>query len=538
MSEQRRSKLMGIQKREQLKGLLSNKFKLRYGTEAMPWINNEVGKFLNNERLTEENLRKLDDKIGKEAQLREKKQDALSEHRSVKSGSRPRTTASGAASRKSAALQHAGQRAAEGGMDDAISVKSYASSRMSGASNLSRKSGASARPKKGVAPDAKSLQSDLDTVSQASRPMSQYSKLNEEDEWTAIMNFNTVLHYEEQKQAMLREQERKRLVKDELDRQVRAKKLRNRNEVEEDRLYDDLQRQHLDLLAEKEAERQGELQAKIDRERCSRDAQLREEKRRKKLNLREEMAQEQAIVAKLQDEMGQERQMLAEKRRQEKAYLQRMLAENADRKEAAAVDAREQQAADVQAQDAYARMLLQQEKDREDECARREARAQEFMGKMADGVLRHMDEKNRDEDLKIRQFEMDKEQQDRLNDQMQYQKMKDDQRRMRDDLSNQMNDKKHRERMDKEFNDEQAKMWALDRQNYQQQEDTLNCKIKNRNNENRHFLESQMQEREQAKRNRMNYNEHLLNKQLLHDINATRKEPEEGEVRGGSALAA
>ncbi len=80
--------------------MLSNKFKLRYGKNAMPWINNEVGKFLNNERLTEENLRKLDDKIGREAELREKKDDVLSVHKSMKSGksSRPRTTQSHASS--------------------------------------------------------------------------------------------------------------------------------------------------------------------------------------------------------------------------------------------------------------------------------------------------------------------------------------------------------------------------------------------------------------------------------------------------------
>jgi len=159
----------------------------------------------------------------------------------------------------------------------------------------------------------------------------------------------------------MREQERKRLVKDELDRQVNAKKLRKRNEQEEDRLYDELQQQHLGLLAEKEAERQNELQAKIDREKRSRDLQLKEEKRRKKLNLREEMQQERAIVQKLKDEMGQERQMLLEKRRQEKEYLQRMLAENAERKEAVEVECERQRAADVHAQEAYSKMLLQQE---------------------------------------------------------------------------------------------------------------------------------------------------------------------------------
>lgn len=66
-----------------------------------------------------------------------------------------------------------------------MSVKSYASSRMSIASRGSQK------PKKEdetrlpeIAPDSKSLRSDTDSV--WSRPMSSYSNLNEEDEWTAI----------------------------------------------------------------------------------------------------------------------------------------------------------------------------------------------------------------------------------------------------------------------------------------------------------------------------------------------------------------
>lgn len=40
-----------------------------------------------------------------------------------------------------------------------------------------------------------------------------YSEIDEEDEWTAIQKFNTLLHYEEQKQALLRDKERKRLIR-------------------------------------------------------------------------------------------------------------------------------------------------------------------------------------------------------------------------------------------------------------------------------------------------------------------------------------
>ena len=61
-------------------------------------------------------------------------------------------------------------------------------------------------------------------------------------------------------------------------------------------------------------------------------------------------------------------------------------------------------------------MLKQQEDDRREEFERREKRAQEFMGRMADTVIKQMDEKQREEDEKVRQYEMEREMQQRLND--------------------------------------------------------------------------------------------------------------------------
>ena len=59
MSDARRERLMDIQKREQLKGMLVNKFKLKYGNKSnfAKYIDNEVARFLKNGRLTEDNLR-------------------------------------------------------------------------------------------------------------------------------------------------------------------------------------------------------------------------------------------------------------------------------------------------------------------------------------------------------------------------------------------------------------------------------------------------------------------------------------------------
>jgi hypothetical protein len=60
-----------------------NKFKLKYGNKPSiaAYIDNEVAKFLKNDRLTEENLRKLDEKIQKESDLRDKKEAILDDHR-------------------------------------------------------------------------------------------------------------------------------------------------------------------------------------------------------------------------------------------------------------------------------------------------------------------------------------------------------------------------------------------------------------------------------------------------------------------------
>lgn len=104
----------------------------------------------------------------------------------------------------------------------------------------------------------------------------------------------------------MREKERKRLIKEELDRQVREKNIRKRRENDENRLYDTLASKHQELLQEKEIERENELKNKIEREKRTRDDQLKEEKRRKRHQEREEFEQEQAIVNRLKDEMNQE----------------------------------------------------------------------------------------------------------------------------------------------------------------------------------------------------------------------------------------
>lgn len=63
------------------------------------------------------------------------------------------------------------------------------------------------------------------------------SDVEEEDEWTAIQKFNALLHYEEQKQAQARQDERKRLMIIQLESQKKAKEDKQLSLKKEDEQY-------------------------------------------------------------------------------------------------------------------------------------------------------------------------------------------------------------------------------------------------------------------------------------------------------------
>jgi hypothetical protein len=107
----------------------------------------------------------------------------------------------------------------------------------------------------------------------------------------------------------MRDKERKRLIKEELDKQLKEKNSRKKAEVEERRLYENLQEQHVKLLEEKEVEKAAELKNRIIQEKLSRDKQLLEEKVKRKVEQKETYKAEVAFVNRLQDEMEAERRL-------------------------------------------------------------------------------------------------------------------------------------------------------------------------------------------------------------------------------------
>ena len=107
---------------------------------------------------------------------------------------------------------------------------------------------------------------------------------------------------------------------------------------------------------------------------------------------------------------------------------------------------------------------------------------------------------------------------------------------MREFLNKQMEEKKHRENLEKALNDEQANMWRVDLRNYTEEERRLGDKISKINKENADFLLKQMEDKHGGKtRAKMNKQEFLLNKPLLKEINDKKRATNYGGSVNGDA---
>ena len=98
---------------------------------------------------------------------------------------------------------------------------------------------------------------------------------------------------------MLREQERRRLMRQELDKQLAEKADRARANKEEDDIYTKLQEEHVKLLAMRELEKKDLARIKTQQEKESRDRQLQEEKRKRRTDEKNAFRAEVELVERL-----------------------------------------------------------------------------------------------------------------------------------------------------------------------------------------------------------------------------------------------
>ena len=476
MSEQRREKLLKLKHREDLKGKLVTKFLAKYGNRRRAsFIQAEVEKALTDLPLTEDNLRKLDDKINGGTSV------AVTE--SYMSGISVKTGASQAASFKAPK-----------------SEKSV--SYMSGASRLSENS----RPPEVI--------SQFDGVSHVSSEMLPSDK----DEWAVILEYKQALYREEEIRRQERLRQQKEALKQELDRQMDEKRRKQEMERMELQEYMNTQGVNLKEYDSREQARQKLQRDKILHEKMLRDRQLKDLKRMKRVQAREEREMDAAMVNRLQMEHQEEVETMRRKKHEEMMQRRNMLDENMKNKMKMKEKEVEERQEDIVMQRAHERILDNIEDDRRNEMKKREERIQGYMNSMGDVVLKQQKESNLEEDKRLLEYygqtlEYDENEQARLRERDKLQKEE-----MRKILQVQMLEREARKRKERDLQVKQAHIWKQDCEEFE--------KVNKEEKEKRDFiyklyaneLKNQMVEKKESQLHKMDYIERALNKPLLKEV--------------------
>ncbi|KAL4453090.1 hypothetical protein ABPG74_015321 [Tetrahymena malaccensis] len=345
-----------------------------------------------------------------------------------------------------------------------------------------------------------------------------YLEGDEDDEWAAIVKFDTELFKKEQDLEKQRNAEFKKKMRNELDKQLAEKGSRKVHERVENDAYVDLQNHQLNVYDEREKQKEQEKQAKIMNEKRQRDKQVQDENLRRKLEKKREKELDAMLVNKIKEEKELEEKEILNKKLREKERLAQMMKENEDFRIKSEKEAREEKANDIRLQQEYTRLTEEMEANREREKKNREDKIKKIMSAFADTVVKDQKAIIREEDEKMMRHIIEQEEKDRQEELRKQENLRKQKQDMRSFLNKQIDEKNDRKVQEDQINKKQAEIWAKDRENYMEHEQNKQTYIKTVNKKHQDILKQQMDEKQNPKKGKMNVNELLQNKQLFEEI--------------------
>ena len=347
-------------------------------------------------------------------------------------------------------------------------------------------------------------------------PMIDYAKYN--DEWDAINMYNKKLFEEEKLMNKMKDIECQRRMKNDLDVQVRAKLKREYEEKLKEQEYDVIMDRHLKHLNDLEEKKRMEVKKRILKEKESRDKQLHDEYVRKRIDLLKKRKYERELVKVLKEEIEREKRLAIEKKVAEKEALQKTIKDNELRRQKLLEDERQEKELDVKMMEDDAKVKQKQENERIEYFKRIERSSNSFMDQMVNTVLREQELKNKEEEDKIKAYNLFRDQQEELAEQRKQQLIKDNKRMIKEYLDKQMEERRQQKEYEKQVDLAQGRIWKQDTQNYIEHEKEVSAIIRMMNKNNLNALKSQIEYAEKNKLGGMSQNEKEMNRELLEKV--------------------
>ena len=521
-----KERLLNFQKRKKLKDLLITKFMQKYGLNQPDQIlDREITQFLQGEKLTDVDLQRLDAKLKKifkdkrnNQQLKSTLSQSFLERNTNLNKSQPDLLPR---------IQDQKNKNLNSTLNqnehyNKIEIKKERKLRPSASVEMPNNK---YNKKKYRNPEEElaELEKEFEEEEKERNAKRNYTRIDFSgvgDEWMAMANYNKKMFEKQLKEEKEKDAEIKRRTKEDLDNQVKQKLKREYEEVLKEKESDKIFQEHLKHIDELEREKQEALKKQILREKKNRDAQIKDEYTRKRIEQLKQRKFERNLIKNIKEEMEKEKQAAIQKKIKENEALKKVIRENELYKEKQKELLQKEKEEDIESYKEMERNELKKDLERKRYFDNIRRFANKYDENETAKILNQMKKDQQDEDEKVYQLMMEKNRQEEEKEKKDKIKRKEDKIAMKKFLDMQIEEKKKDMELEKAINDEQARIWNMDCKKYSEDEKRINKIIRDMNKRNLDSIMEQMKKRKGKKNQSMSEVEYAINRETLEKAKA------------------
>ena len=524
-----KERLLNFHKRQKLKDLLITKFMQKYGiNQTEPILEREITQFLQSEKLTDVDLQRLDAKLKKIFQNKRKNQQlkstltqSLLDKKNLNK-SQPDLLPIIQDQKNSNLSSTLNQNLNKSSQYNKIDIngKKERKLRPSASVEMPRNNRKKYRnPEEELAElEAEFAEEEKEKNSKRNFTRIDFSGIG--DEWMAMALYNKKMYEKQIKEEKEKDAEIRRRTKEDLDNQVKQKLKREYEEVLKEKEGDKIFQEHLKHIDELEREKQEALKQQILREKKNRDAQIKDENTRKRIEYLKQRKFERNLIKNIQEEMEKEKQAAIQKKIKENEALKKVIRENEIYKEKQREMLQKEKEEDIESYKEMERNELKKDLERKRYFDNIRRFANKYDENEVAKILNQMKQDQKDEDDKVYQLMLEKNKQEEEKEKQAKIKSKQDKIAMKKFLDMQIEEKKRDMALEKAINDEQARIWNIDCQKYTEDEKRISKIIKDMNKRHLDSIMEQMKKRKEKKNQAMSLAEYAMNRETLEKAKA------------------
>ena len=520
-----RETLLNLQKRQKLKDLLITKFMQKYGIKnADVILEEEIGKFLQGEKLNDKDLKRLDVKIKKllrekvsKDKLKEKLTQSLQGINTEEILPKIDTANTIDNNTISPRINNIKQTILNTEPSkETLSQKNLSNSLYNPLKTFGNK-------RKYKKPEEELAELEAEFAKEEKENKSKYKRLDfteEGDEWSAIAKYNRKLYEDEIKMEKIKDEELKRRNKADLDLQIKQRLIKEYEEELKDKEYDKIMKEHQKEMDEIDRKKQESIKKQILKEKESRDEQMRQNYIKKRIEILKEKKFEKNLVKYIQEGIEKEKQDAIDKKKKENEALLRAIKENDLKIKMKKEKEKRDKEEEIKMGEERMKMQMKEDLQREKYYESIKKNGMKMSSK-ADELLKRLRQEQEEEDKRIQHYydeknrlEIDKEKEKEMK------KFK-DKFELKKYLDMQIEERKKEEDFLKSLDYEQARIWAIDCKKYNDDEKEINKRIREMNKRNMESVMEQINKKKKNNKKGMNETEYAMNREILEKAKAS-----------------